>query len=121
MESLDYVTSVRRYRRMPWYRVLPSDPGPLAYGIAAVLRIAVGAGVACAVGASPHSPATAWYAMGLGAAAPVVLEKLTVVIPLVLRTAVNDTLPTPPPPPAGAAVPPADPDRPPELSEQGGN
>ncbi|TVZ78035.1 hypothetical protein [Streptomyces sp. BK340] len=91
MEALDYVTSVRRYRRLPWYRVKPTDPGPLAYGIASVLRIALGAGVACAVATAPQSPVAAWYAMGLGAAAPVVLEKLTLIIPLVLRTAVNDS------------------------------
>jgi hypothetical protein len=86
MEALDFITAVRRHQRWPWIDAEGrSRPGPLAYAIAVVLRLAVGAGVACAGAMSvPHLNAP-WLAMGLGAAAPVVLEKLTSLIPLVLK------------------------------------
>jgi hypothetical protein len=86
IEALDVITAVRRHRRWPWLdeRRRP-EPGPLAYGIATVLRLVVGAGVACAAAASVRYGIRPWLAMGLGAAAPVVLEKLTALIPLMLR------------------------------------
>ncbi|MEV4502617.1 hypothetical protein [Streptomyces klenkii] len=86
IEALDLITAVRRHQRWPWLdkRGRPR-PGPLAYSVAAGLRLVVGAGVACAAATSVHDRVTPWLAMGLGAAAPVVLEKLTALIPLLLR------------------------------------
>lgn len=42
IEALDYITAVRKHRRLPWQREKDTDPGPLAYGIATVLRITIG-------------------------------------------------------------------------------
>ncbi|MFE1914603.1 hypothetical protein [Streptomyces anandii] len=84
MDALDFITAVRRHRRLPWTRVRSSDPGPLAHAVAVVLRLFVGAVVAGAVG-HDRPAVTAWLALGVGAAAPVALEKLTVLIPLALR------------------------------------
>ena len=94
MEALDYITAVRRHHRVPWQKILPGDPGPTAHAIATVLRLIVGAGVAAAAARTTPS-VSPWLAFGLGAAAPVVLEKLTTLIPLVLRSASQQALAAP--------------------------
>jgi hypothetical protein len=91
MEALDFITAVRRHRRVPWRKLIPEDPGPAIHAVTSVLRLTVGAGVAAA--ASRTSPSvSAWLALGLGAAAPVILEKLTALIPLVARSAAEQAL-----------------------------
>jgi hypothetical protein len=86
MDSLDFITAVRRHHRLPWRSANGnSEPGLLAYGIAVVLRLALGAGLAGAASASVPGGVSAWLAVGLGVAAPTVLEKLTTLIPLTLR------------------------------------
>ncbi|GAA4077468.1 hypothetical protein GCM10022233_65550 [Streptomyces shaanxiensis] len=101
MEALDYMIAVRRWRRLPW-RVGASSlrnpgsapapretdedaPGLLAYLIAAVLRILLGAGVGAAVTQTITSGASAWLIALVGATAPHVLEKVTLFVPLVIR------------------------------------
>ena len=78
IEALDYITAVRKHRRLPWQREKDTDPSPLAYGTATVLRITIGAGLACA--AACTAPISPWWALGLGAAAPTLLEKLPTLI-----------------------------------------
>ncbi|MDX3855910.1 hypothetical protein [Streptomyces sp. AK02-01A] len=78
IEALDYITAVRKHRRLPWHQEKVTDPGPLAYGITTVLRITIGAGLACA--AACTAPISPWWAFGLGAAAPALLEKLPALI-----------------------------------------
>jgi hypothetical protein len=95
MEAVEYITAIRRHRRLPWRRVKDTDPGPLAHAIAAGLRVAVGAGLACAAVRSADGGLAPWYALAIGAGAPQVLEKLTTLIPLVMRTAVQQSLTDP--------------------------
>ncbi|MFJ9634437.1 hypothetical protein ACIRU8_42770 [Streptomyces sp. NPDC101175] len=104
MEALDYIVAVRRWRRLPWNlgassltpghltssarRDEPTGelpaPGVVAYTIAGVLRVTVGGGVAEAVTVTTPHHMSAWLAVLVGAAAPVVLEKVTVFVPLVV-------------------------------------
>lgn len=105
MEALDYIIAVRRWRRLPWNvdasslrderRPLPAPferpdgelpaPGFLAYAIAGLLRAAVGCGVAAAVTRTSPMAMSAWLAVVIGATAPVVLEKITMFVPLVVH------------------------------------
>ncbi|MFC1428520.1 hypothetical protein ACEZCY_35700 [Streptacidiphilus sp. N1-12] len=86
MDGLDFVNCVRQHHRLPWVDAHGnSEPGPLAYGTAVGLRVAIGAGLAGAADSSWAGGITAWAAVGLGAAAPTVLEKITTWIPLTAR------------------------------------
>lgn len=87
MEALDFIAAVRRHFRWPWTDDRgQANPGPIAYGIAVALRLAVSAGVATAAAASlkGHS-LTAWMATTVGAMAPTAMEKVTTLIPLTIR------------------------------------
>jgi hypothetical protein len=89
VEALEFWTAVRRHHRWPWEN--PGDGptlGPLAYILATALRLGVGAGVAVAARTSEQS-ATAWVAMTVGAGTPLLLEKATALIPLVLQVGVS--------------------------------
>lgn len=89
VESLEFWTAVRRHHRWPWEN--PGDGptlGLLAYVLATTLRLGVGAGVAVAARTSEQS-ATAWVAMIVGAGTPLLLEKATALIPLVLQVGVT--------------------------------
>ncbi|MBC2877240.1 MULTISPECIES: hypothetical protein [Streptomyces] len=105
MEALDYIIAVRRWRRLPWNvdasslrddrQPLPAPddrpggglpaPGFLAYAIAGLLRAAVGCGVAAAVTRTSPMAMSAWLAVMIGATAPMVLEKITMFVPLVVH------------------------------------
>ncbi|MFJ1562412.1 hypothetical protein [Streptomyces mirabilis] len=105
MEALDYIIAVRRWRKLPWLvgastltpdrRASPDSrghhmpeeqpaPGLLAYTIAGVLRVALGGGTAAAVAHTAPS-VTAWAAVVTGAAAPMALEKITLLVPLLIH------------------------------------
>lgn len=105
MEALDYIIAVRRWRKLPWLvgastltpdrraspdsrgRHVPEEqpaPGLLAYTIAGVLRVVLGGGTAAAVAHTAPS-ATAWVAVVAGAAAPMVLERITLLVPLLIH------------------------------------
>lgn len=107
MEALDFVRAVRWHRTLPWKvesssigpgptsqtprrEIRPGEenlpaPGVAAYGVAALLRVVVGGGVAAAVAASPPHGVTPWIAMIVGAGALTVLEKITSLVPLVVQ------------------------------------
>ncbi|MFI1168544.1 hypothetical protein ACH4UM_34455 [Streptomyces sp. NPDC020801] len=96
VESLEFWTAVRRHQRWPWEN--PGDGptlGLLAYILATTLRLGVGAGVAVAARTSEQS-ATAWVAMIVGAGTPLLLEKATALIPLVLQVGVTAVTATSP-------------------------
>ncbi|MCX4993390.1 hypothetical protein [Streptomyces sp. NBC_00568] len=106
MEALDFIIAVRRWHRLPWCvgastltpnrAAVPTRrghqppqelavPGLLAYSIAGTLRIMVGGGLsATVVSTSPHT-ASAWIAVLTGATAPLLLEKLTTMVPLLVH------------------------------------
>lgn len=104
MDALDFIVAVRRWQRLPWEvkassltsgqeppkpprnqrNPLPA-PGLLAYAVATVLRVTLGAGTAAAMTATfPHTT-PAWSVVIIGAAAPHVLEKITTFVPLIVR------------------------------------
>ncbi|MGK5639895.1 hypothetical protein ACSNOK_16505 [Streptomyces sp. URMC 126] len=103
MEALDYIIAVRRWRELPWkvganslvndrqpaparsapQGKEPPAPGLLAYTIAGVLRAVVGCGVAAAITRTSPEAVSAWLVVLVGATAPVVLEKVTMFVPLV--------------------------------------
>lgn len=110
MEALDFIIAVRRWRRMPWHigstslageQGQPSpagndpaapdlpQPGAVAYCAAGVLRVGMGALVAAAVGASLPQEGTPWVLLVMGAAAPLLLEKLLMLVPLLQSAAGN--------------------------------
>ncbi|MFJ3229164.1 hypothetical protein ACIPJS_38245 [Streptomyces sp. NPDC086783] len=106
MESLDFIIAVRRWRRLPWCvgaRTLSPDrgaapdrrqhqppqelavPGVLAYGLAGVLRVTMGCGLSATVVSTSPQAASAWVAVLTGAAAPLILEKITALMPLLVH------------------------------------
>ncbi|KQM03084.1 MULTISPECIES: hypothetical protein [unclassified Frankia] len=95
VEGLDLYTAVRRSGRWPWRTGRPREVGAWAYLVAEVVRLAIGAGLAAAAAASGQVT-TAFAAVSVGIAAPLVVERLARAIPL-------------DPPPAAA---PADPSTP---------
>lgn len=126
LASSDYIKAVRRHKRMPWAitesagrgqdtaarNTLTTRPdegqqepavpaGRWAYGISILLQLGLGA-VLAAAAARTISDLSAWIALTLGAAGPTVLDKLSALVPLVLRQLANvpDGLP-------GATGPPA--------------
>lgn len=116
MEALDYIVAVRRWRRMPWAiastsltaeqgqaspvgegqsaQNLPA-PGVFAYCVAGVLRIGMGLLVAIAVGYSIPEPHLPWLFLIIGASAPLLLEKITMLVPL-LQSATQQLQPAVP-------------------------
>ncbi|KAF2779566.1 hypothetical protein STPH1_4233 [Streptomyces sp. OM5714] len=104
MEALDYIIAVRRWRKLPWkveasslrtnnqqFSTSPEavpelpPPGLLAYCIAGILRISVGGGVTAAVTVTSPDAISAWLAVLIGATSPLVLEKITIFVPLVVQ------------------------------------
>ncbi len=86
VEGLDLYTAVRRHGRWPWQSGKPREAGPWAYLIAELVRLAIGAGLALAAGASDQIT-TPFAALAVGVAAPLVVERLTRAIPLDLTVA----------------------------------
>lgn len=102
MEALDIIRSVRWHRQMPWnvksdtigppdrnVEVRPGEdklpePGRLAYGVAAILRVLVSGAVAGVVAATypPTAVPLVMYFVGLGALS--VIERLTKLAPLLV-------------------------------------
>ncbi|MGA4843740.1 hypothetical protein [Streptomyces sp. G45] len=135
MEALDYIIAVRRWRRMPWAIASTSlapeagqtspaaddptapelpAPGVLAYCTAGVLRVGLGVAVAVAVGYSIPKAGVPWLFLVIGAAAPLLLEKLTMLVPLLQAAAQQLQQPVPQsqappdvPPPGGGGPAPA--------------
>jgi hypothetical protein len=82
VEGLDLYTAVRRHGKWPW-RV--TGPGPAAglagYVVAELVRLLIG-GVLAAGAAASSQVSGAVAAMAIGVAAPVMVERLTALIPL---------------------------------------
>ncbi|MGW3291383.1 hypothetical protein ACWDR3_42825 [Streptomyces sp. NPDC001002] len=79
--AIDFITAVRRYGKVPW-SVGKKPPGPLAYLIAEFLRIVVGGGAVAAIEISSPSSITPWIAVITGSCAVQLLEKATLLLPL---------------------------------------
>ncbi|WP_462188490.1 MULTISPECIES: hypothetical protein [unclassified Frankia] len=86
VEGLDLYTTVRRRGRWPWQTGKSQEAGPWAYLVAELVRLAIGAGLAAAAGASGQVD-TAFAALAVGVAAPLVVERLARAVPLDPRTA----------------------------------
>ncbi|WP_051054332.1 hypothetical protein [Frankia sp. QA3] len=103
VEGLDLYTAVRRSGRWPWRTGRPRAVGAWAYLVAEVVRLAIGAGLAAAAGASGQVT-TAFAAVAVGIAAPLVVERLARAIPLDSAGTGPPAAP-PAPGPAGTGVP----------------
>ncbi|MFB7421189.1 hypothetical protein ACFC1L_42245 [Streptomyces sp. NPDC056210] len=68
-------------------------PGPLAYSVAGTLRILVGGGLSATVVSTSPQTASAWIAVLTGATAPLILEKVTTLVPLLVHG--DKSLPVP--------------------------
>jgi hypothetical protein len=78
VEGLQFNAVIRQTGRWPWR--LEGQPPPLPYVISALIRLAVGAGVAAAAGAG-GLVVGAFSALAVGVAAPLVVEQLGKQVP----------------------------------------
>ncbi|WP_406834974.1 hypothetical protein ACICHK_41155 (plasmid) [Streptomyces sp. AHU1] len=106
MEALDFIIAVRRWHRLPWCvgastltpnrAAVPTRlghqppqelaaPGLLAYGVAGTLRVMVGGGLSATVVSTSPQTASAWISVLTGATAPLLLEKVTTLVPLLVH------------------------------------
>lgn len=69
-----FIEACQRAKGWPWPR--PIGPGGGAYAVAIVLHLGVAAAVTAALSTTPYIPNPA-IAFGIGAAAPVVVKKLS--------------------------------------------
>ncbi|MFE0153666.1 hypothetical protein ACFWY5_41480 [Nonomuraea sp. NPDC059007] len=120
VEVLDFVKAVRRVKGWPW--ASPDEPGAGPYLLSVLGRAAAAAVVAGAAGASVTGM-TPLIALALGAAAPLILEKLSQQVPM--QADVAGALPAGPPAaslqPGGSPGTTADPAQEPSPgAEQGG-
>ena len=81
VEGLDFYTAIRRRGRWPWRAPDPGEVGALAYVVAELFRLIIGGGLAWAAAASGQLT-TATGALAVGIAAPLIVERLTQVVPL---------------------------------------
>jgi hypothetical protein len=107
VEALELYASIRRStRRWSWRRPIPQ--GMAAFVVSIVIRMGAGATVAAAL-AQDGQVAGALAALGLGVAAPLVIEKLARVVPLNVDVqAAMEPMPAalpPVPPSTGAPLP----------------
>jgi hypothetical protein len=101
VEGLDFYTAVRRHGKWPW-NVAGAGPtaGPRGYAIAELVRMIIGAVLAAGVAASGQVSG-AMGAIAVGVATPMIVERLTKLVPLGLPAA-PDTAKPQPATPAGA-------------------
>jgi hypothetical protein len=97
VEALALYSLIRNSRTWYWRRPIPQ--GLAAYLISVILRVAAGAGLAAAAAGSRQVSGT-FAAFGLGIAAPLVVEKLSQLIPLTGTLAVI----APPPEPKDSPI-----------------
>lgn len=87
VEGLELYAALRRHGQWPWK--LQAPPGPMrvpeaglrGYAIAEMVRLLIGAGLACAA-AETGQVAGPLGALGVGVAAPTIIGQLAKVIPL---------------------------------------
>ncbi|WP_433474192.1 hypothetical protein ACQPZP_36345 [Spirillospora sp. CA-142024] len=103
VEALELYASIRRStRRWTWRRPIPQ--GMAAFVVSVVIRMGAGGTVAAAL-AQDGQVAGALAALGLGVAAPLVIEKLARVVPLNVdvQATMEPAPPAPAPPPSSGA------------------
>jgi hypothetical protein len=81
VEGLDLYGALRRRGRWPWRVRGPREVGAVGYFVAELVRLVIG-GVLAAALAESNQITTAFGALAVGVAAPLIVERLTRVIPL---------------------------------------
>jgi hypothetical protein len=81
VEGLDLYGAVRRRGCWPWQARGPREVGAAGYLVAELVRLLIGSGLACAF-AESRQVTTAFGALAVGVAAPLIVERLTRAIPL---------------------------------------
>ena len=81
VEGLDLYGAVRRRQCWPWQVRGPREVGAAGYVVAELVRLAIGSGLALAL-AQSEQITTAFGALAVGIAAPLIVERLTKSIPL---------------------------------------
>jgi hypothetical protein len=81
VEGLDLYGAVRRRGCWPWRARGPQEVGAAGYFVAELVRLVIGSGLALASVASSQVT-TAFGALAVGVAAPLIVERLTRAIPL---------------------------------------
>ncbi|GAB3481368.1 hypothetical protein [Amycolatopsis cihanbeyliensis] len=97
VEGLEFAGAIRRTGGWPWRQ--PNEPGPLPLAVSVIIRLAVGAGLAVAIGATGHISG-ALGAVAVGVAAPLIIEQVARQVPLAGEPAAE---PEPVGPTAGTA------------------
>ncbi|MGH3511184.1 MAG: hypothetical protein ACRDYB_04365 [Acidimicrobiales bacterium] len=81
VEGLDLYGAVRRRGCWPWRAHGPREVGATGYFVAELVRLLIGSGLASAF-AESRQVTTAFGALAVGVAAPLIVERLTRAIPL---------------------------------------
>ena len=81
VEGLDLYGAVRRYGCWPWRVPGPREVGAVGYFVAELVRLVIGSVLASALAESGQIT-TAFGALAVGIAAPLIVERLTRAIPL---------------------------------------
>jgi hypothetical protein len=81
VEGLDLYGALRRRGCWPWRVRGPREVGAVGYFVAELIRLVIG-GVLAAALAESNQITTAFGALAVGVAAPLIVERLTRVIPL---------------------------------------
>ena len=81
VEGLDLYGALRRRGRWPWQVRGPREVGAVGYFVAELVRLGIGSVLASALAESSQIT-TAFGALAVGIAAPLIVERLTRVIPL---------------------------------------
>lgn len=81
VEGLDLYGAVRRRGCWPWQARGPREVGAAGYLVAELVRLLIGSGLASAF-AESRQVTTAFGALAVGVAAPLIVERLTQAIPL---------------------------------------
>lgn len=81
VEGLDLYGAVRRRGCWPWRARGPREVGPVGYFVAELIRLVIGSILASALAESSQIN-TAFGALAVGVAAPLIVERLTQAIPL---------------------------------------
>lgn len=81
VEGLDLYTAVRRRGCWPWWARGPREVGVAGYIVAELVRLVIGSGLAWAL-AESRQITTAFGAVLVGVAAPLLVERITRSIPL---------------------------------------
>jgi hypothetical protein len=112
VEGLEFRGAIHRVGGWPWRR--PGEPGPLAMLVSVLIRLLVGAGLAIAAGTTGQVSGP-FGAIGVGVAAPLLIEQLARQVRLTTLTETNGGQPA-----VASAQPAAVSERPPDP-EAGGS